>query len=202
MRKLALLVFALAMAVPCRTQSIQELFGADPGPLLQEAYRQQAEYEARLARERAKRAKGDWLGELTGAVLAPKQDERCVLAVVAARLGVALPAGEPPAVYRASRVILEDYQSYYYSEFGIQETPRAVATLYCPSNNVIFLDDSAKSYGPGRGVDGALAGQYALYLQHRVLGRAPGSAQAQAVAAEVAAWFQTAYTARKASACR
>ncbi|MCX5797781.1 MAG: hypothetical protein NTY77_20010 [Elusimicrobia bacterium] len=202
MKRLALLLLALAVTVPCRAQSIQELFGVDPGPLLQEAYRQQAEYEARQARERAQRAKGDWLGELTGSVLVPQQDQACMLAAVAKRLGVSVPAGEPPAVYRASRGILEDYQSYYYSEFGTQSTPRAIATLYCPSNNAIFIDDSAKSYGPGRGIDDALAGQYALYLQYRALGRAPGSAQAQAAAAEVEAWFHFAYTANKASACR
>jgi hypothetical protein len=202
MRKLAFLAFTFILAAPCRSQSIQELFGVDPGPLLQEAYRQKAEYEARLERERAKKAKGDWLGELMGSVVTPHQDQACMLAAVARHLGVAVPAGAAPAVYRASRVILEDYQSYYYSEFGTRQTPRVVATLYCPSNNAIFIDDHAKSYGKGRGVDDALAGQFALYLQHRVMGRAPGSAPAQAAAAEAEAWFHAAYTARKASACR
>jgi hypothetical protein len=202
MRKLVLLASAFLLAAPCRSQSIQELFGVDPGPLLQEAYRQKAEYEARLERERAKKAKGDWLGELTGSVVVPKQDQACMLVAVAKRLGVAVPAGSAPAVYRASRVILEDYQSYYYSEFGTKDTPRAVATLYCPSNNAIFIDDRSKSYGSGRGVDDALAGQYALYLQHRVMGRDPGSAEAKAAAAGIEAWFHEAYTAHKASACR
>ena len=202
MRKLVLLAFAFLLAAPCRSQSIQELFGVDPGPLLQEAYRQKAEYEARLERERAKKAKGDWLGELTGSVVVPKQDQACMLAAVAKRLGVAVPAGSAPAVYRASQVILEDYQSYYYSEFGTQDTPRAVATLYCPSSNAIFIDDSAKSTTSRRSVDDALAGQFALYLQHKALGRAPGSAEAKAAAAEVETWFHATYTSRKLSACR
>jgi hypothetical protein len=202
MRKLALLALAFAFAAPCGAQSIQELFGVDPGPLIHEAYRQQAEYEARLARERAKRAKGDWLGEMTGSVLAPRQDQACVLAAVAERLGLAVPAGAPPAVYRASRTIIEDYQTYYYAEVGIQQTPKVIPTVYFQANNVIFIDDRSKSYASGRGVDDALAGQYALYLQHRVMGRDPGSAEAKAAAAGIEAWFHEAYTARKASACR
>ena len=202
MKKLVLLAIALVFAVPCRAQSIQDLFGVNPGEMIQEAQRQQAEYEARLARERAQKAKGDWLGELTGSVVSPRQDERCLLAAVAGHLGLNIPAGEPPAVYRASRTLVEDYQSYYYAEIGTNENPRVVATAYFPSNNVIFIDDSAKSYGPSRSVDDALAGQFALYLQYRGLGRAPGSAEAAAAAAEAANWFHAAYTARKASACR
>ena len=204
MNRALLFVLALSCLIPTRlrAQSLEEMFGISPAELISESQRQQARYEAELAVRRVRKARVAALKEFVGLAQTSRQDVRCVVAAVSAHLGVAVPAGEPPAVYRASQTILEDYQSLYYAAVGAQDTPQAVKTGYFPGANVIFIEDASSAYGAGRSIDDALAGQVALYVQHRALGRNPSSAQARASAAEVERWFHAAYTVPKQTACR
>ncbi|MFA6028328.1 MAG: hypothetical protein WC969_00605 [Elusimicrobiota bacterium] len=201
MKKLFLIALALAFSAPARSQSIDEIFGVDPGQIIAEAQRQQAKYEAELEVRRAKKQRIAAVLEFINAVKTPKQDERCVLSAVVRHMNVGTPSGEAPDVYRASRTILEDYQTYYYAEISVQDTPKEIKTTYFPLSNIIFMEDAASAYDASKSIDDAIAGQFALYVQYRVLKRAPSSAEAQAAAAEVVSWFHATYTAQRA-VCR
>lgn len=190
------LILALLLAAPAG--AFEELFGYRAGDLIAEAHRQRAEYELRLARERASKARGSWLGELLGTIAVPRQKAECVFAAVARRLGADPAARRMPAVYYASRTILEDYLAYYYAERGIESGPDKISTSYFPRNNALFLDDSGKQYGGGRTIDDATAGQFALAVLSQG-GQPPD--QASAAASETERWFNAAYTVPKKSAC-
>ncbi len=189
-----LLAIALSSVIAAPAAAFDELFGGvDIGyAQAQEAIRLQKLEQARQRRAQGPRTKA--IGDFFNPSRVAKQDVACMFAAVGRRAGAAPSADmKRPDVYHASVTLLTDYRDWYYAEFGTESTPKTIATTYMPRQNVIFLDDEAKTYDSKRTADDVLAGQFALYYKNRGM---------NIDAAETERWFNETYTSKNRSSCQ
>lgn len=200
MKMIPLLVLAVLAAAPAVADDFFGMSSSDAQAMIGQV----------KADEHLQRLKD--LGHAPSAVIAPvskalgytktlssRQD--CVMTAVEAHMGIAqvLPGTEFPDVLYASETDAAHYRAAVKVQYP-NAKPGDVSSIYLSDFNVIYLADSASAYAKGGSLDGALAGQYARFLDFTQRD-VRDSARLDADAAAVSAWYDAQYSAAGRSSC-
>lgn len=200
MKTIALLALAVLAAAPALADDFFGMSGADAQAMIGQV--KAAEHLQRLKE----------LGQAPSAVVAPvsrtlgytktlasRQD--CIMNAVEARMGLArvLEGTEFPDILYASETDASRYRAAVKAQYP-SSNPGEVSSIYLSDYNVIYLADSASAYAKGGSLDGALAGQYARFIDYTQRD-VRDAARLDADAADLSAWYDAQYPAG-ASSCR
>jgi len=198
MKTIALLAAALMIAAPSFAQDFFGMTSDDAQAMIGQV----------KAAEHLQRLKD--LGQAPSTVVAPvskalgytktlgsRQD--CVMNAVEAHMRITqIRMGtEFPDVLYASETDASRYRAAVKMQYP-NEKPGDVSSIYLSDFNVIYLADSASAYAKGGSLDGALAGQYARFLDYTQRD-VRDEARMTADAAAVAAWYDAQYPAGRSS---
>lgn len=198
MKSIALLAVALTIAAPSFAQDFFGMTSEDAQAMIGQV----------KASEHLQRLKD--LGRSPSTIVAPvskalgytktlssRQD--CIMNAVEAHMKIApLRDGtEVPDILYASETDAAHYRAAVKAQYP-KATPGDVESIYLSDFNVIYLNDSASAYAKGGSLDGALAGQYARFLDSTQK-NVSDKAQMDADAAAASAWYDAQYPAGSSS---
>lgn len=192
MKRASLLAAALLAAAPVLAQDFLGMTSDDVAAMVGRA---RADQRLERLKELGRDPSGlPSIGKALGftKTLASRQD--CIFDAVESRLGVSeIRSGtEFPDVLFASDVDAARYRAAVKAQYPSANPGEDVATIYLSDFNVIYVADSARVYAKGGSMDGALAGEYARFLD-RTQRDVSDAARLDADAAAVSAWYDSSF---------
>jgi hypothetical protein len=200
MKILLLLALAASVSAPARAEDFFGINSEDAQALIGEV--KAAQHLQRLQELGWSQRRFPSVGKVLGYTKTLSSAQNCVLDAVEAHLGVTQlqPNTEFPDVLYQSEVDSARYRAAVKAQYPTLAATGEFVSIYLPDFDVIYLADSASAYSKSGSIDGALAGQYARFLD-RTQRNVGDQAKIDADAAEARSWYDATYPAGT-SSCR